>query len=192
MAPTASPLLRPSRYQARGFTLAELMAVVVIVGILATIAAVGYRKYVNAAKASEGPNMINGIKAAQEAYRAETLTYLDVSGTLNTYYPSAAPLPAQKQQWGGGTTAVASNWRRLNVAVAGPVYFVYAAIAGNPGAVRTDGIEIANPPTFGNAVEPWYLIQAKADLDGDGAGNPYTICMGSSFTTDIYCEGDGK
>ena len=70
------------RFQ-RGFTLVELMAVVVMVAVLATLAVYGVRKYVFAAKASEAFTMINAIKAAEEAYRDETFVYLNVSGSLD-------------------------------------------------------------------------------------------------------------
>lgn len=167
------------------------MAVVVIIGILATLAAVGYRRYVTAAKASEASSMINGIKAAQEAYRAETLTYLNVSTSLTDYYPAATPPAAQKIAWGGGTSDTAKRWRVLNVAVAGPVYFVYASVAGGPGvALPSSGYDLTDVPTFAAPVEPWYLVKAKGDLDGDGSR--YNVCVGSSYTTDIYCEGDGN
>lgn len=166
------------------------MAVVVIVGILATLAAVGYRKYVNAAKASEAPQMINAIKAAEEAYRAETLTYLNVSTSLTDFYPEGAPLPAQKAQWGGGNTATAKNWRILNVTVPGPVYFGYSAVAGGPGEDLPTIADLKDKPTFDKPVEPWYLIEAKGDIDGDKSD--FNVCLGSSYTTDVYCEGDGN
>ncbi len=178
----------------RGFTLAELMAVVAIMGILATLAALGYRKYINSAKSSEAPQMINAIKAAEEAYRAETLSYLNVSTSLTTdYYPAASPAAAAKIQWGGGASETAKRWRILNVTVPGPVYFVYAAVAGGPGqALPQADTDLTGYPTFATPVEPWYLIQAKGDLDGSGPSGAYTVCLGSSYTTDIYCEGNGQ
>ena len=132
--------------------------------------------------------MVNAIRAAQERYRAETLTYLDVSSSLATYYPTTTPA-AVKVQWGGGTDAVSNKWRMLNVSTGGAVYYGYATIAGGPGAVTTTGLAIANAPTFPAAVEPWYLVQAKGNVDGD---NDYSYCVASSFSNDIYWEKEGE
>ncbi|HLV20571.1 MAG TPA: type II secretion system protein, partial [Polyangiaceae bacterium] len=72
-----------SKWDQRGFTLAELMAVVAIVSVLSVLAVFGVRKYVFAAKTSEAIHMIGLIRAAQESYRDETFSYLDVSSSLD-------------------------------------------------------------------------------------------------------------
>src|SRR6187455_784174 len=75
----------------RGVTLIELVIVVAMVGILATLATVGYRRYLSSAKTGEATAMIGSIKSAQEAFKSETFRYLDVSlGDLDVPYPQGA------------------------------------------------------------------------------------------------------
>lgn len=64
----------PRRVQ-RGFTLIELMIVVVIVGILAAIAYPSYTSYVLRGYRSEGVAMLNDAVARMERYYAQNNTY---------------------------------------------------------------------------------------------------------------------
>jgi len=65
----------------KGFTLIELMIVIVIIGILASIGVPIYRGYVRRAMAAEGRALIGSIASAQKVYYAEKSTYL--GGTIN-------------------------------------------------------------------------------------------------------------
>ena len=171
----------------RGFTLAELMAVVVIMGVLSTLAVVGYRKYLNSARSNEAVHMVGAIRAAEESYRSETLSYLDVSTSLDNYYPTTTPKD-QKVQWGGGTSEVARKWRVLNVTTDGAVYFGYSVIAGPPGPVVVKGTP-GIPITTTTAVEPWYIIQAKGNVNGDSV---FSYCIGTSFNNQLYWKNEGE
>ena len=164
------------------------MAVVVIVGILASLAVVGYRKYINSARSSEAVQMVGSIRAAQEAYRSETLTYLSVSTNLKTYYPTNSPTN-KKVPW-GGTGNNADRWRMLNVTTDGAVYYGYAVVAGGPGTTPPAGdLEIKQKPTFTAVPEPWYVVQAKGNVNGDTV---YSYAVATSFTNDIYRENEGE
>src|SRR5690606_36176638 len=107
---------RFGRAMQRGFTLAEMIAVVAIVSVLSVLAVYGARKYVFAAKSSEAIHMIGLIKAAQETYRDETFSYLPVSDSLDAYYPhDPTAEPQKKAAWTNTSHGDYGNWRVLGV-----------------------------------------------------------------------------
>lgn len=57
----------------KGFTIMELMAVIVILGILSTLAAVGVTKYRQTVKEKELVNLHSTIEAAYDKYRSNTI-----------------------------------------------------------------------------------------------------------------------
>jgi prepilin-type N-terminal cleavage/methylation domain-containing protein len=171
----------------RGFTLVELMAVVAIVGILATIGIVLVRKQIYSSRAVEASSMVQSIRAAQERWRSETQAYLNVSSSTNNWYPMAKP-GKTKYAWENPNGNDYSNWRLLNPTATGPVQFGYVTVAGPPGAA-VPALDITGSPTWPSPVDPWYLIQAQGDTDANGITSMYAA---SSFTPELYTERDGE
>lgn len=75
----------------RGFTLIELMIVVVIVGIFAAIALPQYSQYVMRGKRGEGITAIHTVLEAQERYYADHLRYTADLSDLGLPNPYTSP-----------------------------------------------------------------------------------------------------
>ena len=67
--------------RAKGFTLVELVIVIVIVGILSIVAVPIYRGYTRKAMASEGKALLGTIQTAEKVYFAEYAIFKNVSTT---------------------------------------------------------------------------------------------------------------
>ncbi|NRP09310.1 MULTISPECIES: type IV pilin protein [unclassified Marinobacterium] len=61
----------------KGFTLIELMIVVAIIGILASIAYPAYQDYVQQARRTEAMNALSEVRIAQEKWRANHTSFTD-------------------------------------------------------------------------------------------------------------------
>lgn len=63
------------RHRTSGFTLLELLVVVIIVGILATIAVPSFTRAMERARQSEAAAFLDTVKTAEEAYYQENQKY---------------------------------------------------------------------------------------------------------------------
>jgi type IV pilus assembly protein PilA len=177
--------------RARGFTLVELSVVVVIVGVLAVLAVVGYSRYRTSARLSEATHLTGTIRTAQEAYKVEFGVYARISKAADAYYPADKP-GAFTTAWGGACSNCddSQGWKRLPVTPDGPVMYGYATVAGVgadamttdqgaapkvsaaavPKAAAAPAAAAAATPTDATlaSTTPYYITVAYGDTNDDG------------------------
>jgi prepilin-type N-terminal cleavage/methylation domain-containing protein len=183
----------PAIRRARAFTLIEAMIVVAIVGILALVAAVAYRKWILNSYMGEAQDMLGNIRSAEETFRAENTGYLTVSPDLTSaasLYPMPNPTGNSVTAWGA---ALPQAWATLNVNPSAPVHFGYAVVADNNGtvplpAITNNGVAVNLAPMQG---QPWYVAVAICDLDSDST-TPNTTIYAMSGTNQLLVNNAGQ
>jgi hypothetical protein len=164
------------------------------------LAVVGYRKLIMSAHTTEATQMVQSIRTAQEAYHAETQTYVSTTSSLTTVgglYPTWRP--GYKTVWGAGLSGVCTPpavnincWAALPIHVDSAVMFSYGTIGGSAGNINFPSVPTINGATIGlptAAPADWYFISAVGDTDNNG-----TSCtvIGTSFTNDLFVDKDGE
>src|SRR4051812_13223147 len=175
-----------ARSKNRGFTLVELLTVVAITGVLAVIGVMLVRGHLQSAKSNEAVAIIQSIRAAEEARRAETGTYQNCTvSAAAAWYPAK---PDGKLRSWTFTHADAARWTALDISQPDGTRFGFLANAGYPGNTMT-APQTASKPTWPVATDPWFVIQAAGDRDSDGM---LSLFVASSLNSELYTENDNE
>jgi len=176
-----------------GMSLVELMIVVVIIGILAAVSIVGFRKYVARARLSEATAMLAEFAAKEQLYFLDNGQYIEAHNSNSAAYPSTSE--SASEFWPRDPSAdfdsvrspaavapLPTSWRALGIRPRWQqlycTYMVNAAAAASalPGTV--------GPTLWANAPNiPWFYAMAVCNLGGvagwpnAGSAIPVTVLV---------------
>lgn len=159
------------RENLQGFTLVELMTVVIIVGVLSAVAIPTFSSYIYKSRTSEATEFLGVIRLREEAYRSEFGVYcptLAASAAPSSYSSLATnsnlvPDPSTTQRDAKPFVAT-TPWLQLGARPSGPVRFGYGVIAGTP----TEAAALTNLGWTDATADYFFVARAVGDLNGDG------------------------
>lgn len=162
----------------RGFTLVEVMVVVVILGVLAKLAIPAWTDQSNKSKARSEVNAVLAELAAKELqYHQDNNAYLTA-----TACPAA---PAQAGQDASSCLASGTAWTKLRVALPEKtLYCSYAITTGTSSQTPSP----PSPFTMPAQATSWYYIVATCDMDGKSTNSSYFT---SSYDAKIQASNEG-
>jgi len=170
-----------------GFTLLELMITVVVLGILATLAAVGYSRYVGRARLSEATAMVAEMVSKQVVYYTEFAQYVQLrddaggdavisAGTSHTevmdgFFPTnltSAWRSARDATSVGAPATWPVGWRSLGLRP--KAQFLYCTYFGAAGVRFSGPVATSYGARMMTILEgqptPWFYVLGACNLTG--------------------------
>ena len=179
------------RHGARGFTLAETMVTLVVIGILAGLVVPQFRREMDKTKViTEVTPMVAELSSKLMQHKSEAHSYI-VGTTLTNADPAVCP-PTVATAGVSAETCLTpgSAWATLRVSpMPTTLRCTYAIHVGDPGDAFNGplpaGIEFSPPTT-----QAWFAVLATCDSDGRGA--PYAHYFASSVDPKLQSANVGS
>jgi type IV pilus assembly protein PilA len=156
--------MRLRRLVHRGFTLVELMVVVAIVSVLASVAIPSFIKYLARAKTSEARGQLNKMYSAARVYYLETFGARQITGVAHQFPGPVATTPAVTCCASGlGKCApdadlwTEPSWIALHFSMDDPHYYRYSFLSQ------------------GTNIGSTFTARAVGDLDCDGLESTFEM-----------------
>lgn len=159
-----------------GFTLVELMIVVAILGVLASLAIPAFVGYVRRAKTAEATDNLNKMFKAAASYYSSPLSAQGISAategacTVDSTPKGSPETPSDVKQ----PFSADGNLRAIGFNIADYVYYSYSLTSGKA--------QCGNGTSNMNV----YTARAVGDLDNDANTSLYQLAIGSDANNELY------
>jgi type IV pilus assembly protein PilA len=176
------------RTGARGFTLVEILVVVAMIGVLATIAIVSIRRYMQHARIADEKKVLEAITVGLKNYNNETGGYPNCSASFVAWYPMDPN--GKKHRFTNPAHGDHACWSLLHIDTDAPIYSSYSLRAGAGGTPMPTPLFVKVGLTLGTPPDAWYMLHAATDLDEDKVYG-YTLLL-STQPGEVLTENEGE
>ena len=145
----------------KGFTLVELMIVVAIIGILASVGIVAFNRQVTATKVGKMKQVAIDLGRGMESFRSRHGRYYPLTPTPEVYAPTLEKKWANLLEFKPG---------------AGAANMTITICAGDKGGAAAAPCNLAAPPT---AEKRWFAVVVEMDMNGD-SGDKTTVAYSNN------------